>query len=98
MKIEGILMNNLRFELEGYIFRLDLDHNTMTFGTGYNPQREQPELIINEMDDMVQNHKFEILDAIYEKYRDNFSEIEMITTSIDDSQETIHIYWKFKAH
>lgn len=98
MKIGRILMDSIRFELEGYIFKLDPVHNTITFGTGYNPQREKPEIIINEMDDIVQSHKFEILDAIYEKYQDDFSEIEMLTTNIDDVQEVIHIYWKLKAH
>lgn len=98
MKIDGILMNNLKFELEGYIFRLDLDHNTITFGTGYTPQIENSEFIIQETNEMIQDHKFEILNAIYEKYRDDFSEIKMITTSIDEGQGVIHIYWKLKAH
>lgn len=97
MRILGAQKNELSLWLEGYAFQLDLCHNCICFRTGYEPQRENPKKIIDEINDIMAKHKYKILQAIYKKYGGNLNMIDWCFESIDESHKTIEIYWKLKS-
>lgn len=97
MKITGTQKDKLYLWLEGYVLQLDLCHNCICFRTEYEPQKENPNKIIDEINDIIKENKFKTLQAIYKKYGGNLNMIDRCFESIDESHKTIEVYWKLKS-
>lgn len=91
--IKGIQENNLRTSIEGWDLEIDVVHNTIS-GKSYCEDENQFEELKQEIKDLINNYQDDLLEALNERFSDDYVALEENYISFSENNEEITFDFK----